>query len=345
MLTALLLSDGKPGHYHQAEGVVAAIAKVRPIETVRIETRRRALAPTRSLHQAINAGLSPAALLWLGYGLTAGDIPAADVVVSGGGETLAANAAAAQMLGAPNIFCGRLRRLQTRFVRLTVASSSEHAGDPSYLVCLPPSPFEVSATRAARQAGRTFGPGHLPRLLGLLIGGNSGALQYAAEDWRGLTRFMREAHAQCGVRWLASTSRRSGPFIGDALATMAAEPNGPLARFIDFRTDRPGLLGEIFAEADAILCTDDSTTMISEAVGAQLPVVAVYPPASRMETRELHYRDYLASEGWYRRLALSGLQVDTFLAALGAITPRATSPLAELAEALQHRLPELFQKP
>jgi uncharacterized protein len=31
-MKALLLSDGKPGHYHLAEGVLAAVQRVRPVE-------------------------------------------------------------------------------------------------------------------------------------------------------------------------------------------------------------------------------------------------------------------------------------------------------------------------
>ena len=38
-LKALLLSDGRPGHYHLAEGVLAAVARLRPVETVRLEIR------------------------------------------------------------------------------------------------------------------------------------------------------------------------------------------------------------------------------------------------------------------------------------------------------------------
>src|SRR5262245_28455332 len=93
-LTALLISDGKPGHYRQAEGVIAAIARLGPVKTVRWEVRRRFLVPARTLQQLVNLGLSPTAILRIGYGARARDLPAARLVVSAGGETLAANVAA-----------------------------------------------------------------------------------------------------------------------------------------------------------------------------------------------------------------------------------------------------------
>ena len=176
----------------------------------------------------------------------------------------------------------------------------------------------------------------------MLIGGNSGAFRYRQTDWLQLTGFLRDAHRSHGVRWLATTSRRSGPFIGDALAAMAAEPDSGLETFIDFRTAGPGTLARIFADADAILCTDDSTSMLSEAVGACLPVVAVAPEARALETREAEYRQVLADRGWYRPLPLAQLTPDTFLAALEEITPRTSSARDELAAAIGERLPMLF---
>jgi hypothetical protein len=345
-LTALLLADGKPGHYHQAEGVIAAIGRIRPITTVRLEVRRRFVVPTRTLLQLVNLGTSPALILRLGFGVRADRLPAADVVVSAGGATLAANAAVAQVLGTPNIFCGRLRRLGPEHVKLVIVSLQRFAALPNHLVALPPSPIDAGAAAAAdKSTAARFGRANPPARVGVLIGGDSGAHRYGTEDWLHLIGFLQDAHRLHGVRWLAATSRRSGSFIGDALAAMAAKGEGGLETFVDFRTAGAGTLPQIFAAANAILCTDDSTTMISEAVGARLPVVSVAPADSALEAREAEYRDFLAGEGWYRALPLSKLTPETFLAALEEITPRTSSQLDELAQALSRRLPELFTRP
>ena len=345
-LTALLLADGKPGHYHQAEGVIAAIGRMRPVTTVRLEVRRRLVLPTRTLAQLVNLGVSPALILRLGFGIRANTLPAADVVVSAGGDTLAANAVVAKLLDAPNIFCGRLRRLGAEHVKIVIVSVERLAELPNYLVFLPPSPIDTGAAPAdSNGAVKRFGRTNPPAKVGVLIGGNSGAHRYGAEDWQQLTRFLQDAHRAHGMRWLASTSRRSGSVIGDALAAMAAKGESGLDMFVDFRTAGAGTLPQIFAAADAVLCTDDSTTMISEAVGARLPVVSVAPAAAALEVREAEYRGYLASEGWYRSLPLSQLTADSFLAALEEITPRTSSQLDELAEAVSERLPELFTRP
>ena len=337
-LNVLLLSDGKPGHYHQAEGVVAALGQLRTLATTRLEVRRRFIVPTRTLLQLVNAGVPAAGILRLGYGLRAEELPSADVVVSAGGETLAANAAAAKALGAANVFCGRLRRLAPEHVRLVLVTLESLAEHPNHLVCLPPSRIDVGHDRQHKRFGRASPPARV----GVLIGGNSGAFRYRSEDWLQLTGFLRQAHRAHGIGWLTTTSRRSGAFIGNALAAMAAEPDGGLETFIDFRTAGPGTLAGILAEADAILCTDDSTTMLSEAIGARLPVVAVAPEACALEAREAEYRRLLADRGWYRPLPLAQLTPDTFLAALEEVAPRTNSALEELAAGIARRLPELL---
>src|SRR5262249_59047153 len=86
-LTALLLVDGKPGHYHQAEGVIAAIRRMRLVTSHRLEVRRRFFVPTRLLLQLVNRGVAPANILRLGYGIDAARLPKAEVVVSAGGGT------------------------------------------------------------------------------------------------------------------------------------------------------------------------------------------------------------------------------------------------------------------
>ena len=90
-------------------------------------------------------------VLRLGYGMRAAELPPADVVVSAGGETLAANAAAAKALGAANIFCGRLRRLAPEHVVLvlvTLDSLAEHAQPPGL-----PAPLANRLRRPGRRAG------------------------------------------------------------------------------------------------------------------------------------------------------------------------------------------------
>jgi uncharacterized protein len=337
-LTALLISDGKPGHYRQAEGILGAVRRLGAVETVRWEARRGFLMPARTLQQLVNIGVSPEAILRIGYGARASDLPSANLVVSAGGETLAANAAAAKLLGAANVFVGSLRRLAPEHIRIALIKPEAPATVPNQLPSLPPSPIDVPSKGEPMAYGRS----KPPRRVGVLIGGDSGEMTYRDAEWAKLGAVLSAAHATHGISWLATTSRRSGGFVTELLAAMARGPTSGLVQFIDFRAAGPGTVAEIFSKAEAILCTDDSTAMVSEAVGACLPVVAVRPQATALLPSEEQFRQYLARQGWYRALPLAELTPETFLKALEGISPRTTSQLDELAAALRERLPELF---
>jgi hypothetical protein len=255
--------------------------------------------------------------------------------VSAGGETLAANAAGAKLLTATNIFCGRIRRAAPDLFKLIIVASPKLAESPNHLLALPPSALSVDRPTPVERP---------PRLVGVLIGGNSGTYRYAAHDWKQLTDFLCAAHASHGIRWMVATSRRSGSMVSDHLAAMAAEPSSGIVELTDYRTAGPVGINELLVRADAILCTDDSTTMISEAVAAHLPLVAVRPAIGALEPREKEYRQFLADSGWYRSLRLADLSPDSFLRAAAEIVPRTRNQLDDLAEAIKGRLPDLLEK-
>ena len=53
-LKVIFLADTRPGHYHLAEGVIAAVNRLRPVEVTRIEVKRKWIVPTRWLLSSNN---------------------------------------------------------------------------------------------------------------------------------------------------------------------------------------------------------------------------------------------------------------------------------------------------
>jgi uncharacterized protein len=340
-LNVLLISDDRPGHYHLSEGVIAAVARFRPVGTRKMLVRRRRWIPGRTLSQLLSAGTPAAALLRAGYAIDPNPLPEVDLIVSAGGETLVPNAALARLTGAPNIFCGTLRRLPPQAFSLVVSSYAEHADTPRHIVALKPSgidPDKLGLSRPVDPASRQMPP----RLAGALIGGDSGRFRYQPEDWLRLLHFLQASFADHGTRWLVSTSRRSPNGVADNLAAMARQPDSPIAKFIDFRSAGPGTLIRIFERAEVILCTEDSSTMLSEAVCARLPVVGVAPQHHSFADEERGYRDYMRDNGWSRSLLLAELTPERFAAELARIRPLQENHLDRLAGSLREHLPQLF---
>ena len=110
-LKVIFLADTRPGHYHLAEGVIAAVKRLRPVEVTRIEVKRKWIVPTRWLRRRINAeSFYPPRMLRMAYSIQADELPKADLVVSAGGETQMPNICVTRFLGVPNVFCGSLLR-------------------------------------------------------------------------------------------------------------------------------------------------------------------------------------------------------------------------------------------
>jgi len=342
-LKVIFLADTRPGHYHLAQGVIAALQRLRPVEVTRVPVERRWIVPTRWLRRRIGSeNFVPPRMLRMAYRIDAEALPRADLVISAGGETQMPNICVTRLLGVPNIYCGSLLRgLRPENFSLVISSYDRDAGSPRHLVTLKPSSIDPEALGRPASIPR-YGPAHKPRLAGLLVGGNAGPFRYRRGEWQRLLAFIEEVSAAWGTRWLVSTSRRTPATVADRIAKLALNDE-VVARFIDYRTAGPGTLPEIFARAEVIVCTEDSSTMISEAVSSRLPVVGVAPAAHRFTDEEQAYRAMLIDKNWCRVLPIAALTPDSFAAALSQIEPLATNPLDALAATLKERLPELFR--
>jgi hypothetical protein len=341
-LKVIFLADTRPGHYHLAQGVIAALARLRPVEVTRIEVKRKWIVPTGWLRLRINSkGFFPPRMLRMSYRIDADALPKADLVVSAGGETQMPNICVARFLGVPSIFCGSLLRgLGPENFSLVISSYAKDAGSDRHMVVLKPSAIDPDALGRPAVVPRYCADQH-PRLAGLLVGGNAGPFRYRREEWERLLGFIAEIAKAWGTRWLVSTSRRTPSSVADRIAELAKD-DSVVAHFIDYRTAGPGTLPEVFAKAEVIVCTEDSSTMISEAVSARLPVVGVAPEAHRFTDEEQDYRSFLIRNGWCRVLPIAALTPDAFADALSEIEPIKENPLDGLAAKLKERLPALF---
>ncbi len=336
-LYALHLSDGKPGHFHLAEGILAAAARLRPIEVKTLQVRRPRWLTPGLLWRLSSSGLSPAVILGYAYGIDAATLPSANLVVSAGGDTLAANIAASRLLGAANVFYGSLRRYPPESFSLVLTSYARNATKPRHVMSLKPSRLDPD-TLPPLPSGSSSKP---PAVAGLLVGGDAGTVRFQQSDWQRLTELLAETQIALGTRWIVSNSPRTPAAFSDALARIAAGPNSPITEFIDIRSAGPGTLDRLFGSVEAIVCTADSSSMLSEAVWARRPVIAVRPAAMTLPQDEQDYRRYLEQNGWARELAIAGLTPDRFLSELRSIRPSAENPLDQLGRIVAARLPDL----
>lgn len=333
-LRILILSDGRPGHTNLSEGIAAALGRHRAVEITRLEVDRgKWPGPVAAL--LTRSTFTPQGILKIVYGLEPSDLPPADIIISAGGETLAANICAARILDAQNIFYGSLRQYRAADFTLVLTSFARQAKRaPNIVQALKPSALDPDTLPT--------GPADAPAgMLGLLVGGPTSGVVYRAADWQALTRLVRETTAAFGIRWIASNSRRTPPEMSAALRELVTAEDTPIAELLDVDGPAAQSLPELLAKVSGIVCTADSSSMISEAIWARKPVVAVEPAKFTLTHNEQDYRNWLAHNGWATSMPIAGLTPQKLAAAIAELQPNQRNPLDDLADLLQANLPSL----
>lgn len=334
-LRVLLMSDGRPGHFNLSEGIVAAMARRRPVRVERLEVKRRRIMSGRLAAGLLAIRLPPATILGLAHGLEPDAIPQVDVIVSAGAETMPANVALARLRGVPNVFYGSLRAFQPSWFELVLTSYSSQARHPHPVMTLKPNRLDPDGLPPLLHRDPLT---YTPRRAGLLIGGDGGGTRFADADWNGLLALLAATHAAWGARWIVANSRRTPEFISNKVATLASGGQA-VERFVDVRDAGAGTLTALLADAELIAVTADSSSMVSEAVWSRRPVLALAPAVHEMTPMEADYRAWLEADARCCTLPIAGATPDRMLAAMAGIAPLNGNPLEDLASLLAVRLP------
>ncbi len=336
-LRVWILSDGRAGHYNQARGIVRALARFRAVEVDWVEMHLRAGLLRSLLRGLVNrrGGLRSIALLHLFYRF---HLPATrpDLIVSAGGKTSFANTWLAQVLGVPNFYAGSLRRIHPEC--FTAVLTLEAGGDSARFlqVKLPPGAVdpEELVQAAARFRAATGEPAQ--RYWTLLLGGDGAGYRFREPDWQRLARLLQRLARQQGVRWLVVGSRRTGrraqTLLQQNLSADSVQAMYWFGQDADFSMDA------VLGLAERIMVTEDSMTMLAEAIYAQKPVHSLQPQQAAPTVRYERALQRFEAQGWLTRHAIAALLEDPQQLDHASCRPLQESPAIELGERLNARL-------
>ena len=272
-----LLSDGQPGHDSLSHGIVAALQRRQPVEVQLVALHLRFGLARNLMRFMLNRGVfPPAAFLRLFYSMGALPDGRCDLIVSAGGKTSFASAWLAQSLQVPNVFYGSLRRLSASlFTQVLTVEPLDPAAANNLVLSIPPSAIDASEVPAqGAELRQQLALGGEPLWL-MLLGGNGAGYSYLKDDWTQLARAMASLSERHGVRWLLLASRRTGDDVRRIMSeklplTMLAAVDW--GREIDAMT-----VAACLGAAERTFVTEDSMTMISEAIHAGSPVTTLQP--------------------------------------------------------------------
>jgi mitochondrial fission protein ELM1 len=223
------------------------------------------------------ARVPDAAALPLARRLARFDPPAGrpDLILSSGGGTAFASAGLARALGAPNAFVGNPRPFPGGWFRavLSPVALPDCAGAPVIETAVVPS--LVTPARCAEAARARWPEAPAGRRRALLVGGDSRNHRFAPEDFAALAEGVNALARRDGVRWLVTTSRRTGA-AGERILADRLAPDAVAELTLFGRSPDPVVLAYMGA-AEAVAVTQDSLTMLSEAIASGRPVTALAP--------------------------------------------------------------------
>ncbi len=322
-----VLSDGQPGHYNLSRGVIAALQRVRSVEEYWLPIRLRFGLARNLLRFGLNhmAKTPNPTSLRLFYSMP--DLPkqGCDLIISAGGKTSFANAWLSRSLGVPNLFAGSLRRLSADLFNVIVTLEPVNPPSAANLVLeLPPSAIDV-ATLDQQQDIYT-----------LLIGGNGAGYHYDSHDWQQLGELLNVLAERYKKRWLLVGSRRSGM---DARRVLEGTVKPVvIADSIWHEKGKQVDVAAHLAAAEQIFVTEDSMTMLTEAIYSQRPVVSLSPASVTSTQRYEAMLQRFADRQWICRYDLSSLLANPEQVAMQHCQPLLESPLDSLAIQLESRL-------
>jgi len=327
-MRVLILRDDRPGHFNQSEGLVAALARRRPVVADRLRLLARPPFKGHLLRALAALRLPPAPLLGLAHGLRLGDLARPDLVVSAGADTLVANLLLARAWGCPNVFIGSLRGVSPTAFAAVLTIYPRLADGDRVILAAKPTTVDPDALPPRRPID---GPAGLAGArVSVLVGGPTPAHLWAADDWRRLAALLAELAGPGGASLVVTTSPRTPAAAIEALSSLRGRPG---VEAVSLFGAADALPRDHFFAADAILVTGDSATMVFEAVSARRPV-AILDPALRRPARDDAAFAWLAAEGRIARLALPEVSAPQLAAALAGVRPLAAHPMDLLIDRL-----------
>lgn len=342
MRTVWIISEGSPGHVSQSTGLVAALQEQLPLEVRTFETRPRLSGVARScvrLWMGSSGRALPQWMLrrWLQLQPTPAAEQKPDLIVCSGGKSVFAARSIAARTGAPLVFLGERKPYRPEWFHTVFTPSEWETGPNDVLIEMIPTQITAASVAAAsanwveRPAGR---------LWAMIVGGASRSHNYSTADWQALATGMNRVATQHGIRWLITTSRRSGPEAEHLLRSGLQPEHLGYAIWWAEKPERK--MAAFMGAAESVCVTQDSVTMVTEAVASARPVFLLrpakvtFPPDSFLPG----YFARLEKQGWVRRLEMAGLGTADLSCA--GFRPRRESITAELAARLLARLPRGF---
>jgi hypothetical protein len=280
-----MIDEGAPGHRAQSEGVVVAMRRLGwTPEVVIVPAADRLPGIWRAPARLLVDRLRPVEAARIARRMSTFEMPEPvrpDLIISSGGKSAFASVALARRTGSPNLFVGDPRPYPPRWFSAVLAPNGIAGATNVRMIGAPPT--LMTPERCAEAAARRWPEAAPARVWALLVGGASRSHRFDDADYAALAEGANALARRHGIRWVVSTSRRSGTAADSILAERLA-PEAVVETTLFSRCPKP-VTATYLGAAERVFVTQDSLTMLSEAIASDRPVVALAPADVRLARR------------------------------------------------------------
>ncbi|MGB5260797.1 MAG: ELM1/GtrOC1 family putative glycosyltransferase, partial [Gammaproteobacteria bacterium] len=277
IIRVLVISDGKPGHFNTSAGLLNWLGERYTIREEWITVKLRFKFLGSILRYLISSNIYPPIRI-LKY-FYQGDTTIndeVDLVISAGGDTAHINAIVAREFRTPNLLMSSLRGLPAEsFSHVLTVLPAQQISNSVYLNLVP----TIVRIDKLQQAGqqlleRIDEQSRNSTMWALLIGGDTAAYKFRRAHYACLAHAMNELSRRYGIKWLLTTSRRTGAGNEKTLEKELAPSSVAYAVYYHRKPEK--VVTAYLGLATRVFCTEDSGTMMMEAIASTKPVTALF---------------------------------------------------------------------
>lgn len=303
-IRVLWIKDDRLGHLSKVEGTLYALSLSLRLEIHEVEVRWR----PGFFRQIASLFFSEKTPIPFFIFLKNYNPKPIDLVISSGGKTEWVNARLAYYHQAQNIYIGSLRCNKPNNYNLLPIVTDKIKHVPYLSIDLIPSSLTYKLCR--QQAEKELA--HLnEKYWTLIIGGNGSGCIWTKDDWKQLAKGIKYLAKNNRVKLLITTSPRTGKKAENILKKYF-QHNPQTELIILFNQSKfDPCIKALMGKAEAIFVTEDSSTMVNEAIFSKRPVYTLKPKLSVLESKTESYLTMLEIKNYIRRISsLEELKVD-----------------------------------
>ena len=277
-MKVLVIKDDKPGHYNQTEGLILYLKEIYEdleVEYIQIDIKSKLTRKIlRFLLNTFPAFFTENSLRYLSLFYKKYNIPKnkPDLIISTGGNTSNLNAWLSKVYKCKNILNGALRGLKEElFTNVTTVIDLGYKNQ----IILDVAPNTITKDKLLEKSEEFLKLHSLDsnqKYYTLLIGGNGAGYKYDDKFYDSLIDFVEKLSKEKNIKWLITTSRRTPLEIENKLEEKLKDY---CSYFVSYNKKEEKVLLAFLGLSEAIFVTEDSSSMISEAISSTKNVFTI----------------------------------------------------------------------